>query len=239
MQHITQATTLLVCVVAFILSYGAIAGLTGSVLYPLIVDAPIVTGGLLALYYTMHGERARYARLLVVSFTLLSIALNTAHSSHAGWLRGVDALPPIALALVFEALLQFVQYTMQHDEARQALTDLERQANERRATLATLQATIDEHTRKADELHATLATLRKEKRTEERATMGNLALLAKANETRQAAANERREKVFELLQQGMKQAHIAQQLNVGLATVKRDVKSLNGRAHHLSESEAT
>jgi Trp operon repressor len=37
----------------------------------------------------------------------------------------------------------------------------------------------------------------------------------------------------------MKQTDIAQQLNVGIATVKRDVATLNGRAHHLSESEAT
>jgi Trp operon repressor len=53
--------------------------------------------------------------------------------------------------------------------------------------------------------------------------------LAVARDTKQATVEERREKVLTLLDSGKSQPAIAEELQVSLATIKRDVKSLNGK----------
>lgn len=53
--------------------------------------------------------------------------------------------------------------------------------------------------------------------------------LAKANETRQAQIDERREAILTLLNDGKTQPEIAEAIGVSLATVKRDTKALNGQ----------
>lgn len=53
--------------------------------------------------------------------------------------------------------------------------------------------------------------------------------LTLARDTKKAYTDERRERVLSLLNLGMSQAAIADELQVSLATVKRDTKTLNGK----------
>lgn len=62
-----------------------------------------------------------------------------------------------------------------------------------------------------------------------------LAHLDEANDTRQAQIEQRRQQVLNLLNQGMSQSAIANELQVSLVTVKRDVKSLNGKVEVSNE----
>ncbi len=53
--------------------------------------------------------------------------------------------------------------------------------------------------------------------------------LDEANDTRQAQIKNRRERVNELAETGMSQAEIANELEVSLATIKRDARASNGK----------
>ncbi len=53
--------------------------------------------------------------------------------------------------------------------------------------------------------------------------------LSRANDTRQAQIEVRRQKVLTLLEQGMNQNEIAELMGVSVATIKRDTKALNGK----------
>jgi DNA-binding NarL/FixJ family response regulator len=59
-----------------------------------------------------------------------------------------------------------------------------------------------------------------------------LATLALARETKQANIEVRRNEVAALIGSGKSYRQIAGELGVGLATVKRDAKALNGRGHY-------
>lgn len=59
---------------------------------------------------------------------------------------------------------------------------------------------------------------------------GDLAALERANETRQANVSQRREQVLTLHRAGVDRETIAGELGVSLSTVKRDLRSLNGRS---------
>lgn len=59
---------------------------------------------------------------------------------------------------------------------------------------------------------------------------GDLSQLDKANDAKQAAIVQRRDKVLELMGQGQQPGDIAQALDVSIKTIRRDIEALNGRA---------
>ncbi len=104
-------------------------------LYPAIIDGAIVVFSLSVVQVSLNKERPLYPWLLVGLFTVLSVALNVLHAERAFLARVLAAVPPIALFLSFELLMNQVKAAAGRSAARQSLAELESALVARRAEL--------------------------------------------------------------------------------------------------------
>lgn len=102
---------------AFILSYDALYrlalanGITHSLawLWPLCLDAFMVSASLAVLRNSLVSERTWYQWVLVGAFTILSISFNAIHAPSTWLARGIFALPPLVVFLAFELLVSQIK----------------------------------------------------------------------------------------------------------------------------------
>lgn len=224
---LTASVALMVLLIgagAFILSYdalyatGAVHGIpTGKAwIWPLLIDGPLVvfTLALLAAQLTRQGIKLWAG--LVITYTLATVGFNLSHAqpSPLGWTVAIVA--PVGLLLTTEALRHLAKTIIEHAAPVQTLAELTQQVDQRAADLDRLSGQIERATAHLDAL-----------KSEAKGQMnGNLN---QANEARLAKIEQRRVEVLTLAQQGMTPAIIADQLNVSLSTVKRDLTQLNGK----------
>lgn len=179
---------------AFVLSFDALrslaaaSGIDGGMawLYPAIIDGAIIIFSLSVLQASLNREQTRYPWALVGLFTILSISLNILHAPTFPLPRLLAAIPPIALFLSFELLMNQVKgwvhrlgnvQTLQELTAavQQKQADLDsliadKQAEldivvaEKETAVSQLDAQVDKLTAKKDDLLAELQALRQEKR---------------------------------------------------------------------------
>lgn len=196
---------------AFVLSFDALrslaaaSGVDGSMawLYPAIIDGAIIIFSLSVLQASLNREHTRYPWALVGLFTILSISLNILHAPTFPLPRLLAAIPPIALFLSFELLMNQVKglvnrlgsvQTLQELAAaiQQKQTDLDnliahKQAEldivvaEKETAVSHLDTQVDKLTAQKENLLAELKTLRQQKRDDK---LSNLGILDDANATR-------------------------------------------------------
>lgn len=118
---------------AFWLSFDALrglaldngAGLKTAWLYPAIIDGAIVVFSLSVVQVSLNKERTAYPWLLVGLFTGLSVLLNVVHAEPTLLAQAMAAIPPVALFLSFELLMNQVRATVNRATAHLSLADLE------------------------------------------------------------------------------------------------------------------
>lgn len=94
------------------------------------VDGFIVVATLAVLRAHLTGARARYAWLLVVLTTVISVLLNAFHGVVSPWLAtAMRGLPPVTLFLSFHLLMGFVQEWVERAGLARARAELEGQVS--------------------------------------------------------------------------------------------------------------
>ena len=242
--YTTGLLTLLLALFSFVLSFNALTDLAAKhgvsipPLFPFVVEAAVIVFSLNALYRSLQGESARVQWALIIGSSLLAGLFNVAHAQ-ADWLsRLMAAMPSLFLLLSFESFLSLVKHSVTRQGVIKSIANLTHEAHQVSLEIAekvhdrdTLQATIEAQQARLEDLkRATKAArLVESSANEPRFVPGDTEALALANDTRQAQMVQRREQVLDLLTQGMTQADIADELEVSVTTVKRDIKALNGR----------
>jgi hypothetical protein len=128
---------------AFWLSFDALRGLAldngvglkTAWLYPAIIDGAILVFSLSVVQVSLNKERTAYPWLLVGLFTGLSVLLNIVHAERNFLAQAMAAIPPVALFLSFELLMNQVKATVNRATANLSLADLEIALAARRAEL--------------------------------------------------------------------------------------------------------
>ncbi len=160
-RHLSLLTGLLVAFLAaaaFWLSFGALRdlavqqGIAPDVawLYPAIIDGAIIVFSLSVVQVSLAGERPRYPWVLVGLFTALSVMLNILHAAATILPKLMAAIPPVALFLSFELLMNQIKWAAKRQSLGQTVAELE-------TAIATLQA---ERSRLEGEIAAATTTLK-------------------------------------------------------------------------------
>jgi DNA-binding NarL/FixJ family response regulator len=250
-RFISITTAILVFLVAlgsFALSYNALKdmalgnGITGwlSYIWPLLIDASLIVFSLAVVNAHLQGETVWKQWSLVGVYTLATIGFNVAHAPNNLQAQIVAAIAPVSLFFSFELLMSQLRDTVKRQRVIQSITQLSREVSQLNDEMTlkaqkvsklteqsdTLQAQINELTRQQTVSFSANDTKPNEPMSQDDDT--RQAHLNDANDTRQAQIQERREQVLTLLDKEMSYPDIANELGVSLATVKRDIKSLNG-----------
>jgi hypothetical protein len=145
-RHLSLLTGLLVAFLAaaaFWLSFGALRdlavqqGISPDVawLYPAIIDGAIIVFSLSVVQVSLAGERPRYPWALVGVFTALSVMLNILHAAATILPKLMAAIPPVALFLSFELLMNQIKWAARRQSLGQTVAELQ-------GTIAALQAEL-------------------------------------------------------------------------------------------------
>ena len=241
----TGVLTILLALFAFILSFNALAdlatqhGVSIPFLFPFVVEAAVIVFSLNALYRSLQGESAWFQWCLIIGSSLLAGLFNVAHAQNDELSRLMAAMPSLFLLLSFESFLSLVKHNVTRQGVIKSIADLNHEAHLVSLEIAekvherdTLQVTIDTQQVTIGELEQVTkkAHLVESSANDTKFLPGDTQALDQANDTRTAQMIERREQVLTLLKQEMTQAEIANELDVSITTIKRDIKALNGRA---------
>jgi predicted transcriptional regulator len=145
-QTISTITGILVALLAaaaFWLSFDALRHLAAqngievsmAWLYPAIIDGAIIIFSLSVLQTSLNKEKAAYPWGLVALFTILSIILNITHAQPTFLPRVLAAIPPMALFLSFELLMNQVKGIVQRTAVWQSLAELGEMMRQKRVEL--------------------------------------------------------------------------------------------------------
>lgn len=118
---------------AFWLSFGTLRdlavqqGISPDVawLYPAIIDGAIIVFSLSVVQVSLAGERPRYPWVLVGVFTALSVMLNILHAAATILPKLMAAIPPVALFLSFELLMNQIKWAARRQSLGQTVAELE------------------------------------------------------------------------------------------------------------------
>lgn len=213
---------------AFVLSYAGMYALaidSGfgwlSILWPLVTETAVVIFSLVYLVAKLKGYHNGYLMPLIVICTGLSVTFNIAHAPVANYLsRSAWALPPLLLFCSFKVYIWLVENDTNREGAITTLTELHDQLREMTAKSDSLTNTIEHQEAKLNDILS--------QQTEAK-QVTNRANVEEMNAAKDAKIEQRREQVLTLLSLEMSQKDIAEQLGVSSATVRRDMKALNGR----------
>ena len=199
---------------AFVLSYDALYrlalanGITPWLawLWPLCLDAFMVSASLAVLRNSLVSERTWYQWILVGVFTVLSIAFNAIHAPDTWLARAVFAIPPAVVFLAFELLVSQVKSAVKRHAVSQTLQAMTEAVSRARAELADLE-------RKADAI-----TVRPD------TTPDDTVSVTPASDNKA----QRHALILGIIasQRGIRYQDIAARLSVSLPTVKRDMAEL-------------
>ncbi|MCZ7673868.1 MAG: DUF2637 domain-containing protein [Chloroflexi bacterium] len=209
-------------------------------LYPAIIDGAIIVFSLSVLQASLNRDKTLYPWALVAIFTVLSVVLNIVHAPQDFLPRILAAIPPVALFLSFELLMNQVKGTVRraaafqslHDLAvkiRQKQTELDELVQSRTADLDKLNATIERMTAQKETLQAELRDLRSERRQTQ--TSSYLGTLDHANAVRVANKTEAQDALLAYLAD-----HPDASLAEAGAAIGRSKSTIGVYVRELSES---
>lgn len=154
-----------VVVIAFALSFGALKDLAADVgiiypaLYPVMIDAGLVIYNIMALQSSLKGERNRYAWILIILATTVSVFLNVVHSldEPPPWLTAMlgsamAAIPPLVIFGAFHLVVLRIEQQARFRRLVDTVAELESAIAKRTVELAHLDKTIDTRTTEQTQL---------------------------------------------------------------------------------------
>lgn len=213
---------------AFVLSYdalyatGAAHGLPPSKawIWPLLIDAPLIVFTLALLVSQIMRHSAKLWAGLVGLYTLATVAFNLSHAqpSPLGWTVAVVA--PVGLLLTTEALRHLAKTIIERQAVVSTLAELSFMKDTLTADLDRLNGQIEQTTAKLEQARSDLKAVQIQQKS---------VSIAEMNAAKLAKMNQRRADVLTLAQQGMTPPAIADELQVSVSTVKRDLTALNGK----------
>lgn len=259
---LTAILVILIALSALGISFGnlfALAGVNGfgtleGNLWAWQIDGFVVVATLAVLRAHLTGARARYAWLLVLVTTGVSVAFNAFHQmSHPALAMVMRGLPPITLFLSFHLFMGFVGEWVQRRTLVQSIETLSGHKADLEGTVSALQQACEDivadRDRQVSEREAKLETLKIERsevqkdiRTGRKEVDALRETLSSLQDTapRQAGPDapsvqtpaERRAIVLKLVRANVPVIEIAEKLQVSAKTISRDLKALNGEVSH-------
>jgi len=210
---------------AFVLSYDALYrlalanGITPALawLWPLCLDAFMVSASLAVLRNSLVSERTWYQWVLVGLFTILSISFNAIHAPDTWLARGIFALPPLVVFLSFELLVSQIRSAVRRHSVSQTLHTMNEAVSRAKAELADLE-------KRADELSA-------QPDTTPVSDTAVVQLDDTASVTNQARKFQRESRQYQMVgiikaEPSISYPDLAARLGVSLPTVKRDMAEM-------------
>ena len=207
---------------SFVLSYDALYrlalanGITPWLawLWPLCLDAFMVSASLAVLRNSLVSERTWYQWVLVGIFTILSISFNAIHAPDTWLARSIFAIPPLVVFLAFELLVSQVKSAVRRRGVSQTLQAMTEAVSRARAELADLEKKADELSKRLDTPPMIPASDTTEDDTEPQSVT--------------PAKAERHALILSVIAQdgGIKYQDLAARIGVSLPTVKRDMAEL-------------
>lgn len=226
---IIAAAVALIAAGSFVWSFLALWELAGANssqpalgwIWPLITDLSMViyTGAILVAQ--LQRRPARLPIGLTVFYALVTIAGNVLHApvTPLGWF--VAILPPLSLVFGTEMLRSMGHHMIERAAAVQTLGELLGQSDQARADLARLLSQSEAAGVKLESLKSELKQAHFQQKN---------ASIEEMNAAKLALIERRRADVLTLLSQGKTAPAIADELQVSVSTVKRDITALNGAA---------
>lgn len=222
------ALVALIGAIALYISYEAlyqtalVNGYSGlrAYVWPALIDAPLVVFTLAVLVAQLMRQRVVFWAFLVVVYTVATIAFNLAHAPQTllGW--GVAVAAPVGLLLTTEALRHLAKVHIERLVTLSSLSELRHKLDGLTAQRDSLAATIEQQEAKLSHILAQQTDAKQ---------VTNRANVEEMNAAKDAKMQQRREQVLTLLNLQMSQKDIAERLEVSSATIRRDIKALNGR----------
>lgn len=221
------------------LQIGLFAGWLAA-LFPLLFDLAELAAAVTVLNAKLQGENDRFAWGLVIGFTLAGMSANIAHAGHAWHIGRIDSaqfglavvftsLFPLSIALVTHLLKRTIERTITRAGVVATLADLHQQTVQTRAALDQMTERRETLAGQIEQQQAKVADLMtQQKQTTGGSFLGNVQDM---NQARAEQMAQRQEQVLILADQGLTQPQIAHELGVSVTTVKRDLKTLNGRVN--------
>lgn len=150
-KAISATLVLLLACASFVLSYDALYrtalanGITPALawLWPLCLDAAMVTVSLAVLRNSLLQERTWYQWLLAIAFTAASVIVNALHAQPTALSRFVFALAPTVTFIAFELLMQQIKSEARRRGASQSLRAIQDAIARARQELQELQSKAD------------------------------------------------------------------------------------------------
>lgn len=198
---------------AFTLSYAALwdMAITYGVpprlawIWPILIDFGLIVFSLDVVRVSLYGETPWKSWVMVALYTVATVAFNVLHAPDNLTARVIAVVAPMTLFLTFETLMGMVR-----DGVKRATVNLVKVQPEA--------VKVEPETVKPVAVEVQPVTLPEPEPAP-----------VKASPELSPGIEERRERVLTMLGQEKTQAEIAQALGVGLSTIKRDIKELNGR----------
>lgn len=207
---------------AFVLSYDALYrlalanGITPWLawLWPLCLDAFMVSASLAVLRNSLVSERTWYQWVLVGAFTILSITFNAIHAPDTILARSVFALPPLVVFLSFELLVSQIKSAVKRHAVSVSLEAMTEAVSRAKAELADLE-------KRADELSRRIDTMQTDTAPDDTDTALAQGMKHAQKEVRQA-------RIISIIQAepDISYPDLAARLAVSLPTIKRDMAEL-------------
>lgn len=229
-------------------SIGLFAAWLG-IFFPLLFDLAEVTAAVSVFNAKLQGEDDRFAWGMVILFTVLGIVANVGHATAAWWTGKIDqvqviiaifatSLFPLSVALVTHLVKRVIARDIQRRGHLSSLIELAQQIDQKRSELAEVlsqkQAEVNSKQAELDRLNGSIeqaGTKLEQVRNELKALhfQQSTPKIEEMNAARLAKIDQRREQVLNLAHEGMTPADIADELNVSVSTIKRDLVALNGK----------
>lgn len=194
---------------AFTLSYAALWDMAAAHgvparlawIWPILIDFGLIVFSLDVIRVSLYGENPWKSWSMVALYTVATVAFNVLHAPDNLTARIIAVVAPVTLFLTFETLMGMVR-------------DGVKRATVQAPTVQPQAAKVDRPIVQPVAVEVQPAALPEP---------------APVKVTPDPGIEERRERVLGMLRQQKTQAEIAQALGVGVSTVKRDIKELNGR----------
>ncbi|MCL4296537.1 MAG: DUF2637 domain-containing protein [Anaerolineae bacterium] len=229
-------TAALVILSAGILGYTALYDLFVSiglfspwlgVFFPLLFDLAEVTAAMSVFNAKLQGEDDRFAWGMVILFTILGIVANIGHATAAWYTGKIDNLQailaifatslfPLSVALVAHLLKRVISRDITRRGFVSTLSELGDLLSQKQSELDKLNGQVERARAQLDDIKA-------------RQIERNVRSISELNEAKQAKIDQRRASVLALLSEGLSPADIANELNVTVRTIQRDISALNGQ----------
>lgn len=245
---LTASLVLLLAVVAFVLSYNALQAvaldsglpLVLSYLWPALIDFALVVFSLSVVRASLLGERTLWPWLLVSVSTIATIGFNLIHvtpgldNQWINWL--VAIMPPLALFLSFESLMNMIKSGVKRQETITSLANLTKQRDNLVSEIGQLELAIET----SRELYQETEQMVRDNQAKARGIIDQANAEAKqiTNEANRQAVpaieadnltpEQRQGVVYMLSNAGYKIKEQAAILGVSEGTIKNDRASFNG-----------